>query len=269
MAALPSITVVTPCLNAAATLGETLESVSAQEYPGRVEHLVVDGGSSDGSLDILRAAEGVHVTSEPDRGLSDAMNKGIARATGEVIGWLNADARYLPGALRAVVEAFAACPEASWVTGRCSIIDAAGREIRGPVSAYKNLLLRAYSLPLLLSQNFVCAPATFVRRDAYRAVGGFDLAYRISGDYDVWLRLARRQAPRIVHGELACFRMAEGSLSMAGFERQFAEHADCARRNGAGHPLAVAANQVVSRLIIATYRALRARRAWLAARASA
>ena len=262
---LPAITVVTPCLNAAATLPEALASVRAQGYP-RLEHVVVDGGSTDGTLDILRGAEGVRWISEPDRGLSHAMNKGVGMAQGEVIGWLNADDHYLPGALRAVGEALARHPDALWLTGRCRIIDGDGREIRRWVTAYKNAFLRRYSLPLYLTQNFISAPATFLRREAFEAAGLFDERYRISMDYDLYLRLARRTDPLVLDRELAEFRMAEGSLSMSGFETQFREHSEQARRHGAGHPLAVAVNRLASRLIVLVYRAMRGlRRRQLAA----
>ena len=137
-----SFSVVTPCLNGEATLADTLASVRAQGVEG-LEHVVVDGGSSDGTLGILRAAEGpVLFISEPDRGLSDAMNKGIAMARNDVVGWLNADDVYLPGALARVQEAFAARPDALWATGRCLIIDGQGHEIRRGVTRYKDTLLR-------------------------------------------------------------------------------------------------------------------------------
>jgi glycosyltransferase involved in cell wall biosynthesis len=254
------ITVITPSFNARATIEQTLASVRAQDHPD-VEHLVVDGGSTDGTVDVLRAAQGVRWISEPDRGLAHAMNKGIAMATGEVVGELNADDVYLPGALEAVAAGFAARPGAEWLTGRCPIIDAGGREIRRPVTAYKNALLRRYSLGLYLTHNFVSAPATFFRTDVLREIGGFDERYRISVDYDLQLKLARRGDPMVLDRDLAEFRMAEGSLSMSGFERQFAEHAEQARRHGADRPLAVAANCVLSRAIVFAYRGMRAVRA--------
>ena len=160
--------------------------------------------------------------SEPDRGLSDAMNKGIAMARNDVVGWLNADDVYLAGALQQVADAFARRPDAEWVTGRCLIIDADGNEIRRGITRYKDALLRRWSFPLFLTQNFVSAPATFVRRGALQAVGGFEERFKYSMDYDVWLKLGRRSAPVVIDAPLACFRMAEGSLSMSGFERQFA-----------------------------------------------
>jgi len=257
----PSITIVTPCLNGAATLRSALESVRDQAYPGPVEHLVIDGGSTDGTLEILESAPGVRYISEPDRGLSDAVNKGIGMASGEIIGWLNADDVYLPGALERVGAAFAAEPEPLWVTGGCLILDHEEREIRHAVTAYKSFFLRRYSYRLHLVQNFVSCPSTFVLRSAFDQVGLLDERFRYSMDYDLWLRLGRLRPPVVIDAPLAGFRMAEGSLSMSGFESQFAEHAQNAREHGAGHPIAVAANRATSGLIVAIYRVMRRLRA--------
>ena len=253
---LPAISVITPVFNAAATVEETLASVAQQDYP-RVEHVVVDGGSTDGTVAILEGA-GVRFVSEPDRGRADAANKGVRMSSGELVGFLNADDRYEPGALRAVGEAVAARPEALWVTGYCRIIDGDGEEIRRPVTAWKNLLLRHWSYGLYLTQNFVSDPATFVRRSVLDEVGPLDERYVASHDYDLWLRIGRRSPPLVLRRDVASFRMVEGTLSMGGFERQFQEHAEVARRHGDGHSLAVALNTLMSRLIIAVYRTLRA-----------
>jgi glycosyltransferase involved in cell wall biosynthesis len=257
---LPSITVITPCMNAATTIAETLESVRAQGYP-QVEHIVVDGGSTDRTVELLDSVPHVRWISEPDRGRVDAANKGVRMAKGDVVAWLNADDRYEPGALHAVGQALAENPEAAWVTGYCRIIDGQGREIRRAVTSYKNFLLRHWSVGLYLTQNFVSDPATFVRRSALEEVGVLDPRYGRSHDYDLWLRVAHRfGAPVVLRRLLASFRMAEGTLSMGGFEDQFAEHAEVARVHGAGHPAAVALNRAMSVLIVAVYRALRLRR---------
>lgn len=253
---LPRITIVTPCLNAVGTLETCLASVRAQGYP-ELEHIVVDGGSTDGTVQLLQAADGVRFISEPDEGRPDAVNKGVRMATGDVIGFLNADDCYEPGALAIVRQAFSADPEAMWLTGYCRIVDGAGEEIRRPITRYKNFLLRHFSFPLYLTQNFVSDPATFVRRAALEAVGPLENRYRISHDYDLWLRVARRWPPVVVERYLSNFRMVEGTLSMAGFEHQFREHEQVARLRGDGHPLPVAANAAISRLIVAVYKLMR------------
>jgi glycosyltransferase involved in cell wall biosynthesis len=247
-------------MNAAGTLQETLDSVRTQNYP-RLEHIVVDGGSTDGTLELLGAAPDVRWISEPDGGRVDAANKGLRMAGGDVVAWLNADDRYEPGALRAVGEALARNPGNAWATGYCRIIDGSGHEIRRAVTSYKNFLLRRWTLGLYLTQNFVSDPATFVRTSAVNAVGPLDPAYRTSHDYDLWLRVAHRFGPPVVLDRaLASFRMTEGTLSMAGFERQFEEHLAVAQRHGDGHRVAVAANRAMSGVIVLTYRALRLRR---------
>lgn len=256
----PLLSIVTPCLNAASTLPQALESVRAQALGSQLEHIVVDGGSTDGSLDLLRAAEDVDWTSEPDRGLSDAMNKGIARARGRYVGWLNADDFYLPGALRQVADVARQEPAPLWVTAPCLIVDGDGREIRRAVTRYKRFFLRHYRRRSLLVQNYIAAPSTFVRRDAILEAGGFDERFKYSMDYDLWLRLAKRADPVVIDTPLAAFRMAGDSLSMTGFERQFAEHAQNAREHGADFPLTAAVNTPVSRVIVLTYRAMRAAR---------
>src|SRR3954468_18960024 len=255
-----SFSIVTPCLNSEATIAQTLRSVRTQDVEG-LEHVIIDGGSTDGTLDILRAADGpVMFISEPDNGLSEAVNKGIRMARNDVIGWLNADDVYLSGALRRVQEAFEARPDAPWATGRCLIIHADGNEIRKGITRYKDALLRRWSFPLFLTQNFVSSPATFVRREILTELGGFEERFRYSMDYDVWLKLGKRSAPVVIDEPLACFRMAGDSLSMTGFEKQFAEHAQNAREHGEGHRVAVAVNAATSRGIVTAYRAMRALR---------
>lgn len=253
MSRLPSISVVTPCFNAAATIQQTIDSVAEQAYAGVWEHLIVDGGSTDGTLEIVRAA-GVRYISESDRGLTHALNKSIDLAKYEIFAELNADDRYFHGTLNAVGAAFAARPDREWLTGQCVIIDGEGNEIRPRVTRYKNFLLRHYSLPLYLTQNFISAPATFVRTGALREIGGFDERFAYSMDYDVWLKLARRGAPIILHQPLAQFRMSGESLSLTGYDRQFIEHATNAVENGRGYPIPVLVNRVLSRLIIEIYR---------------
>jgi glycosyltransferase involved in cell wall biosynthesis len=253
----PLLTIVTPCLNAAATIREALASVPPSPA---IEQVAVDGGSTDGTVELLSEAERVRFVSEPDRGLSDAMNKGVAMASGDYIGWLNADDYYLPGALDRVVTALAEHREALWLTAPCLIVDGDGREIRRGVTRYKRFFLRRYGRRSLLVQNYVAAPSTFVRRETLLAVGGFDERFRYSMDYDLWLRLAELADPVVLDEPVAAFRMAGESLSMTGFERQFEEHVQNAREHGRGAPLAVAANVVVSRLIVLAYRAMRALR---------
>ena len=251
-----SITVITPCLNARATLPATLQSIQEQNYPN-LDHVVIDGGSSDGTVELLQATPTLRFTSEPDRGLSHALNKGIASARGELIGWLNADDIYLPHALERVAAAYRENHEPLWLTGRCAIIDQSGLEQRAWVTRYKDFFVRRYSYSLHLTQNFVSAPSTFVAAKGFELVGGFDERWKYAMDYDLWLRLGKHQRPVIIDHPLAAFRMWERSLSMTAFEQQFVEHYQIASEHGVGRPVPVAVNRLTSRVIVGVYRALR------------
>ena len=251
---LPSITIVTPALNGEATIADTLESVARQGYPN-LQHLVMDGASTDRTVEIARGFPHVEVHSEPDRGLSDALNKGLGLARGDLVGWLNADDISAPGALERVGRAFAERPDAPLVTGLCRIVGGDGREIRRPITAYKNFLLRRYSYRLYLTQNFISSPASFMNRRTLERVGGFDERFRLSMDYDMFLRLLKHGDPIVIDEYLASFRMDAGTLSMENFEAGFVEHVANAREHGSGLP--VLANRAISRGIVATYRVLR------------
>jgi GT2 family glycosyltransferase len=255
------MTIVTPCLNARATIERTLDSIFVQEYEN-LEHIIVDGGSTDGTRELLKSLESegcIRLIAEPDDGLADALNKGVRLADSEIIGLLNADDLYLPGSLERVAAAFQANPKAWWVTGSCIIIDGEDREIRRPITAYKNFLLRHYTYRVLLTQCFVSGPSTFFKKGAFDEVGLFDKSLSYAVDYDLCLRLGRHRAPIILRGlPLAAFRMAGETLSLTGFDRQFAEGRRLARRYAGDDSLAVIGSDVMHTGIEFAYRVLRA-----------
>lgn len=126
----PCISIVTPSFGQAEYLGDALDSVASQTYEGVVEHIIIDGGSTDGTLALLSSRPGVTWVSEPDRGQSDALNKGFAMASGDIIGWLNSDDFYLVGALQMVADVFAQQPDVDVVYGDCAFVDGSGRLTR-------------------------------------------------------------------------------------------------------------------------------------------
>ncbi len=224
MPSFPKISVITPSFNQGHLIEQTIVSVLEQEYDD-LEYIVVDGGSTDGTLDVLKRYEHrLRWLSERDRGQSDAINKGMQMATGDVIAFLNSDDLYEPGALFRIGSFFHDHPEVQWATGRCRIIDGDGREIRRAVTAFKNFLLGHFSYRLLLVTNPISQPATFWRRSILEAFGGFDLDDHLVMDYEYWLRIGARYRPAIISEYLASFRIHETS-KMSGYyaRRQWLE----------------------------------------------
>jgi len=180
---LPLVSIVTPCYNMARYLPEAIESVLSQDYP-RIEYIVVDGGSTDGTLEILEQyKQRLTYTSGPDRGPSDAVFQGLRRARGEILAWLNADDSYLPGAVRTAVEYLGEHPDADVVYGEGWWIDESG----GVISRYPTL---PFDAKVLERDCFICQPSAFLRASAYRRTE-LDPEVARSFDYDVWIRMQK------------------------------------------------------------------------------
>jgi hypothetical protein len=183
----PDVTLVTPSLNQARFLEASLRSVLLQGYPA-LEYLVMDGGSSDGSPEIIRryAPFLSGWSSEPDRGQAHAINKGLARASGRIVGWLNSDDRLLPGALFAVARFAAANPGAvAWV-GACRSVTSSGRL----VYVQRPRGLTRDGLADWGGAGQISQPACFFSREAAARVGFLDERLHFCLDVDFWLRLA-------------------------------------------------------------------------------
>ena len=188
---LPLVSVVTPSFNQARYLEQTLRSVLEQEHP-RIEYIVVDGASQDGSVDIIRNHEGklAYWVSEKDSGQAEAINKGLARANGEIVAWLNSDDYYLPGAVSSAVKAFELSPDAALVYGDMLAVDENGRTT--------NLMKYGqFSLPDLLCFQIIGQPSVFFRRDALEKAGLLDTTFHFLLDHHLWIRIA--QQGRIMH----------------------------------------------------------------------
>jgi glycosyltransferase involved in cell wall biosynthesis len=181
----PLVTVITPSYNQASFLEDTIQSVLSQDYPN-LEYFIFDGGSSDGSVDIIQkyAHRLAGWVSEKDRGQADAINKGFARATGSIVAWINSDDTYLPGAISAAVAALQAAPDAALVFGDVVSVDAAGKPFN--VMTYGH-----WGLDELMQFNILGQPGVFMRRAALEQAGGLDLSYHYMLDHHLWLRLAQ------------------------------------------------------------------------------
>lgn len=235
-----NISVIMPSYNQAEFIGRAIESVQSQQGGFGLEHVVVDGGSADGTVDILaRYGDAVRWVSEPDEGQADALNKGIAMATGDILGWLNSDDLYEPGALAAVAAVFEARPDTQWLYGKVRIIDPDGREVRRWIKWYKNARMRRYSYTKLLAENWICQMGVFWRRGAGRQVGQFDKDLRYAMDYDYWLRLGALWPGRFVDRYLASFRSYPESKSRGDYRAALREMLRVSLHRAAGkYPLA-------------------------------
>jgi glycosyltransferase involved in cell wall biosynthesis len=185
------VSIVTPSYNQAPYIEQTIQSVLGQEYPD-IEYIVVDGGSTDNSFEIIRKYSHrlAYWISERDSGQAEAINKGFSRANGEILAWLNSDDYYLPDTISTVVQCFEEHPEVVMVYGDMLAVDGDGQTIN--VQKFKQL-----SLEDLLCFQIVGQPSVFFRRSAFAKTGPLETTFHFMLDHHLWIRLA--QQGRILH----------------------------------------------------------------------
>lgn len=250
--------IITPSYNQAQFIERTIDSILGQQGDFDLVYRVIDGGSNDGTVDILRRyGDRLQWVSEPDRGQVDAINKGLRAAEGDIVAWVNSDDVLMPGALAAVAEAFRRHPECVWVHGHCEIIDVEDRPIRRWISRYKHRRARHYSFDALLEENFISQMTVFWRREVHQRIGFIDDNWKLAFDYEFWLRLAGLADPVYLDRTLACFRWYDTSKSGANYERQFDEDFRVAQHHA---PLTAAATmrrkRLKSKLIVLIYKTM-------------
>jgi glycosyltransferase involved in cell wall biosynthesis len=197
----PLISIVTPTLNQAAFIEATINSIKAQSWR-RFEHIVVDGGSTDGTLEILAKHEATYPLrwiSEPDGGMYEAINKGLRLATGEILAYLNSDDLYFPWTLETIAAAFDRDPAADFVYGDALSVD----DETGAQEFYWTL---PFNLGHLRTSGFLAQPAVFWRRSAYESIGPFDEGLRYVADCDYWMRAGATHSFKKVNEFLAIER---------------------------------------------------------------
>jgi len=205
----PLVTIITPSYNQADFLEETILSVLSQNYP-RLEYFIVDGGSTDGSQEIIRkyADRLAWWVSEKDRGQADAINKGFARATGEIVAWLNSDDCYHPGVIAAAVAELERHPECGLVFGDVVSIDAHSQP-------FNIMTFGDWDLEDLMQFRIIGQPAVFVRRSVLEQAGFLDLSYNLVLDVELWLRVALVAPIRYVPKRWAAARFHAAAKNVA------------------------------------------------------
>jgi glycosyltransferase involved in cell wall biosynthesis len=253
MTDLPSISLITPTYNQAGYIEQTIESVISQNYP-YLEYIVIDGGSTDGTLDILNKYGNKYFwMSEKDRGQSDALNKGMKIAKGDIIGFINSDDILAPQSLWKVGRFFLEHPEAYWLTGKCRTIDENGNEIRKLVTLYKNIWVNTRSLIALKVMNYISQPATFWRRDVMENVGYFNETYHYSMEYDLWMRIGSKYSLFFLPEYLASFRIHPSSKAGSSAKEPFDADLEIMKHYSHG-PLLPFLHAVHNSIIVFIYR---------------
>jgi glycosyltransferase involved in cell wall biosynthesis len=214
----PLVSILTPSYNQARFLEQTIQSVLSQDYP-HMEYLIVDGGSTDGSLEIIQryADRLAWWVSEPDQGQTDAINKGFAHARGEIYAWLNSDDTYLPGAISAAVSSLQSHPQAALVYAGANLVDEAGHIIGHFPARQTNLNM------LLRGSVHIPQQAAFFRAKAWQLAAPLDPSFHFAMDYDLWVRLAKMAPLVYTPGLWANFRLHGAGKSVIMDDRCYPE----------------------------------------------
>lgn len=210
------ISIITPSYNQARYITDTIESVLRQGYPD-VQHIVMDGGSTDGTVDILRRYGHLQWVSEKDNGQSAAINEGFRRADGDILAWLNSDDYYDEGVLRCVAEYFAAHPECAFVYGNITFVDSAKTRMFESCGAVMTLE------GLRRNPDVVRQPSCFWRRNVIAEVGMLDESLHLVMDYEFFLRIAKRYELHHIDKNLSFYRCYSSNKSLSLQKRQWEE----------------------------------------------
>jgi len=236
-----TITIITPSYNCSTFIGQTLDSVCNQRGDFKLEYIVIDGGSKDGTVQILKEVEkqfnfGTYPNlksftwfSRPDNGQSDAINKGLKMATGEIVAFINSDDFYEEGVFQRVMNYFSKSPDCHFLTGRTNIVNSKNTQIQKAITYYKNFWL-SFHLPTVLHiLNPISQPASFWRRTVHDEFGYFNEDEHLVMDYELWLKIAQHYPLHVIPEYLANFRIHAKSKGSVDFTQQFKRELEVSR----------------------------------------
>ena len=238
------ISIVTPSYNQAQYIEKTIQSVLSQDYP-HIEYLIVDGGSTDGTANLIQKYEDklAYWISEKDSGQTDAINKGFARARGDVLAWINSDDTYEPGAVTAAVKYLQEHPEVGMVYGDCNYINEFSQVIGKFKAAQTNYRLLRRGLTRIPQQTM------FFRADLWKQVGPLDPSFYFAMDYDLWTRIAERKEIKYIPQTWANFRLHTSGKSILADDRCWPEMMRVHYRDGGSFFSVIVAKYYIRKLM--------------------
>jgi len=246
------ISVIIPSYNTGKYIRQAISSVIMQ--PCAVECIVIDGGSTDNTLDILKSyGDRIKWVSEPDNGETSAINKGLRIATGEVVAWLDADDIYLSGALHYVRSHFNLRQDSKWAYGKCLIIDKDGKETSHVITKFKEIFQPRYSYDKLLVLDFIAQPSTFWRRELLNELGYLDETENLVMDYEYWLRIGAKYQPTFINHYLACWRSHSESATSKELAQDMKDALRVSRQYAPSRRVINALQWLVCYFVIGTY----------------
>ncbi len=248
--------IIIPSYNQGSFISQTINSILSQSYK-ELEILVIDGGSTDGTIEILKKySDRIIWKSEKDSGQANAINKGLKMASGDIVAFLNSDDTYEPECLSKVADFFCKNPQYKWAYGKCKIINERDIEIRKPITIYKNLLLRKYSYFKLLTENFISQPATFWKRELHGEIGYLNEKENFCMDYDFWVRIGKKYPAGVIHFYIANFRYHANSKSGSVNKKQFQDELRIAKAFSNNLKLPIFLHTINYYKIVAIYKLL-------------
>ena len=218
----PLVSIITPSYNQGNFIRQTIDSVLNQSYKN-IEYWIVDGGSTDETVEILKSyGSAINYISKKDQGQANAINKGILKSKGEIVGFINSDDFLHPTTIQKIVDAFQRT-NSLWVTGDYCIVDESNLPIQSLIVKYKRLLRKNSNKPLFQIANYIAQPSTFWHRKLIEKIGLFDETLQYVMDYDYWLRAFAINPPLILAAELSAFRIHKLSKGGSQYIKQFDE----------------------------------------------